>query len=44
MVSDNSSVRHVADAAIHKAAIQMSVNDKKVMDLALNNAHNPVEY
>ena len=44
MVSDKSSVRHVAEAAIHKAAIQVSVNDKKVMDLALNNANNMIEY
>jgi uncharacterized protein len=42
MVSDKSSVRHVAEP--HKAAIQVSVNDKKVMDLALNNANNMIEY
>jgi uncharacterized protein len=28
----------------HKAAIQVAVNDQKVMDLALNNANNMIEY
>ena len=34
----------VAKAAMHKVAMQVSQNDKAVMDLALNNARNIVEY
>ena len=33
-----------APKAIHKVAIQVNQNDKAVMDLALNNVHNVIDY
>jgi uncharacterized protein len=37
-------VKKAASAATHKVAIQVNQNDKAVMDLALNNAANIIEY
>ena len=37
-------VTKTAPAAMHKVAIQVNQNDKAVMDLALNNAKNVIDY
>jgi intracellular sulfur oxidation DsrE/DsrF family protein len=38
------SVSHAADAKAHRVAIQVDQNDPQVMNLALNNASNVIEY
>ena len=42
--AEQSKVTKSAAAATHKLAIQVNQNDKAVMDLALNNAKNVVDY
>jgi intracellular sulfur oxidation DsrE/DsrF family protein len=42
--AEQSKVAKSAPAAMHKVAIQVDQNDKAVMDLALNNAKNILDY
>ena len=42
--AEQSKVIKAAPTAMHKVAIQVNQNDKAVMDLALNNAKNVIDY
>ena len=42
--AEQTKVTKAAPAATHKVAIQVNQNDKAVMDLALNNAKNVIDY
>ena len=42
--AEQSKVTKTAPAATHKVAIQVNQNEKAVMDLALNNARNVIDY
>ena len=42
--AQQSKIPKTAPVAMHKAAIQVNQNDKALMDLALNNAKNVIDY
>ncbi len=42
--AEQSKITKAAPVATHKVAIQVNQNDKAVMDLALNNARNVIDY